>query len=356
MCEQGPHWSEYAEGVDVVDEMIAILSGSSEVTKSTPNILTPKGFDKWVARYSRRVFSKARPSDKAAIRRMLQQWRGAKWASLTQTQASQLIDRGVRKLALTGAQQVDISTTIALSMKEAIRQTMKNSQSLHGIQAVWDAADERVVRQVRNSQSHFIRDAYGRRQIGMSAEARRVVSRGVRAGYDSTTIGNALSQRMAAQGLIRAESYWSTVSSIYSARSRQYGLFRGYDEAGIEQARFEAVLDERTTEQCYFMDGKILNIGQTVQRFRDVADDPDPEAVVDRQPFMQLGKDKNGKEILYYKKGGNRVVVADVKNAARGTKDGSGSYRQRVSDDKLADAGIGPPPLHGKCRSTTTPV
>lgn len=359
MCEvivSGLHWSEYAEGADIVDEMIAIISGSDEVSKAAPNILTDKGFDKWVTRYANRVFKKARPADKAAIRKMLAQWRGAKWSTLTPEQTERLIRRGARKIALTGAQRVEVATTVAASMKEAIRQTMKNSKSVHGIQAVFNAADERVVKQVKKSQSHFIRDAYGRRQVAMSAEARKIVSAGVRAGFDSATIGKILGQKMLASGLLRAESYWATVSSIYAARSRQYGLFRSYDEAGIEQVIFEAILDERTTEQCYFMDGKILNVGQTVQRYQDIADDPDPEAVVDRAPFLQLGKNKQGKEVIYYKRGNKRVIVADVRRAARGTKDGSGSYKQRVSDSKLASAGIGPPPIHGHCRSTTVPL
>ncbi len=357
MCKvTGLHWSEYAEGADLIDEMLAIVAGSDEVSKAAPNILTPKGFDKWVERYAKRVFKTARPADQRAIRKMLAQFRGANWASLTPKQTEKLINRGVKKLALSAVDTVAISKTVALSMEEAIKQTMKNGNKLHGVQAVFDAADERVVRQVRRSQSHFIRDAYGRRQVGMSNDARKIVSQGVRAGFDSVTIGKILGQKMLAQGLIRAESYWSTVSSIYAARSRQYGLFRSYDEAGIEKVRFVSVLDERTTEQCNFMDGKILNTGQTLQRFRDVADNPDPEAVVDSQPFLQLGKSKTGKEILYYKRGEKRVVVADVRRAARGTKNGSGSYKQRVSDSKLADAGIGAPPLHGRCRSTTVPV
>lgn len=359
MCKvevAGLHWTEYEEAAEIIDDIFAIVAGSKEVSKAAPNILTDKGFDKWIERYARRVFKKARVADKAAIRRMLKVWRGANWKKLTPDQQAALIDRGVKKLALTAAQRVDVSATVALSMKEAIKQTMNNANSLYGIQAVYDAVDERVVRQVRKSQSHYIRDAYGRRQAGMSREARRIVSRGVRAGLDPTDIGAMLNTEMTAAGLLRAESYWSTVSSIYAARARQYGLFRSYDEATIEQVKFEAILDERTTEQCYFMDGKIISVKQSIQRFQDIAADPDPEAVVDRSPFLQLGKTKQGKEVLYYKKDGKRVVVADVRNSARGTKDGSGSYRQRMSDQKLADAGIGPPPLHGRCRSTTVPV
>lgn len=352
----GLHWSEYDDAVEIIDEMIAIVSGSEDVSKAAPNILTDKGFDKWVERYAKRVFRKARAADKAAIRKMLSVWRGANWKSLSPEQQAKLIDRGVKKLSLTAAQSVDVSSAIAMSMKEAIQQTLNNANSKHGVRAVYDAADERVVRQVRASQSHYIRDAYGRRQKAMSKEARRVVSRGVREGLDPTDIGSLLNREMTAAGLLRAESYWSTVSSIYAARSRQYGLFRSYDEAGFEKVKFEAILDERTTEQCYFMDGKILSVKQSIQRFRDIASDPDPESIVSRSPFLQLGKTKEGKEVLYYKKDGKRFIVADVKSPARGTKDGSGSYRQRVSDEKLADAGIGPPPLHGRCRSTTTPV
>lgn len=350
------HWTEVALKVEELDGYLALLGRTSKAGK---NPLTPKGFDEAVDKFIAQVVKSAKVADDRALKAMIGKLDVA-WVKMTPKQQEKAIASAVEGLALTAAEQVSITRTIGDEMKFLITASKRGAKALHdlNVSPVFDAIDQRIVDNVVESSSHYIRDAYGRRRVGMSKTARDVVSRGVEAGFDSTEISAKLADVMGASGIIRARSYWTTVSSIYSARSRSYGLARSYDEGGIEYARITSVLDERTTDQCNFLHEKLIPVGRVLSRYNEVAEDPDPESVVALQPFLQVGKDDNGDRILYYKPGkdAERVKVATVVESTVGSKDVRGRFEQHRSDSEILDAGIGFPPYHGLCRTTTVPA
>lgn len=54
--------------------------------------------------------------------------------------------------------------------------------------------------------------------------------------------------------------------------------------------------------------------------------------------------------------GGGRTDLAEVTRSAMGTRDDRGGFRALASDAGLNEVGIGFPPYHGLCRSTTLAV
>ena len=67
---------------------------------------------------------------------------------------------------------------------------------------------------------------------------------------------------------------------------------------------------------------------------------------------MQVGADRDGRQVLFYERGGRRRAVAQVDEPAVGTRDQVGRYSRTLSDGQLETAGVSVPPLHGRCRST----
>lgn len=207
--------------------------------------------------------------------------------------------------------------------------------------------DERVINQAVSSQAHYIRDANGKRLAAFSADARRIVAEGISAGKGQNEIAKDLRESVGAY-VDQDAGYWAVVADVFSSRARVYGSLRAYDEAEIETFKFLSVLDEVTTEQCRFMDGRIFSVKSGLKKYADIAAG-EPESVVTITPWMSEGVNEDKSRYLYYKDpSGSKIVVA--------TSKADGGYEQHVSDSSLESAGVFMPPLHARCRSTTIPL
>jgi hypothetical protein len=103
---------------------------------------------------------------------------------------------------------------------------------------------------------------------------------------------------------------------------------------------------------CRFMHGRQFSVRRAMRRFDEVEGARDPEAIADLQPWMRVGSDGAGSQVLFYERGGRRRVVAQIDEPAVGRSDQVGRYSRALSNDQLEAAGLMAPPLHGRCRST----
>jgi len=211
--------------------------------------------------------------------------------------------------------------------------------------------DERIATFVRQSESNFIRDEYGRRRDELGQRARDIVASGLEQGLGRDDITAELSASLGTV-VSRGKPYWETVATSFANRGRTYTQLAAFDEADIEVFRFEAVLDEVTSEICRFMHGREFSVERAMQRFDDVEQARDPEAIADLQPWVRTGADDDGNQLLFYERGGRRRAVAQVDEAAVGHADKVGRYSHALGNDELEAAGVTVPPLHGRCRST----
>lgn len=70
----------------------------------------------------------------------------------------------------------------------------------------------------------------------------------------------------------------------------------------------------------------------------------------------RVHRSRDGRTRLYVDGGRGRTELAEVTRSAMGTRDDRGDFRALVSDATLSDMGIGYPPYHGLCRTTTLAV
>ncbi len=154
----------------------------------------------------------------------------------------------------------------------------------------------------------------------------------------------------------RSRAYYNMVSSVYAGRARQYASLRSYDDAALSIYTFEAVLDAVTTLQCRFMHGRTFSVKADLKRYKAVAASSNPEDVRFIQPWVQVGKNKAGDQVLYTKQvDGSRDELATVDEDATGEDDEVGAFSTKLSDAQLQAKGCTCPPLHGNCRSTIVP-
>jgi SPP1 gp7 family putative phage head morphogenesis protein len=208
-----------------------------------------------------------------------------------------------------------------------------------------------VARHIVNAQGLFVRDEYGRRLDTFGREARQVVASGLERGLGRVDIAGELEAAARAELIDRAAFYWEVVASAFIGQGRSFAQVSSYAEAGIQRYRIEAVLDERTTHICRYLHGKTFAVADALQKFEQVERLENPEDIKQALPWVRERRD--GDRLLLTAAG---AAIADVTRSAMGIRDDVGEFRPRLAEAQLGDAGVGFPPFHGMCRSTTLAV
>lgn len=340
----------YGAGADAAEDL---LRDVYRIEKAL-DPLDANDFMAIVRRISRALRGATRETEDAALRRALERL-DVDWPNLPPAGRDQVI-RAARQALGSVEEQVlpRIDHVFEVEADDVVRRSRRSTVRRLGLRIGTDMSrtDERIAKFVRESQGNFVRDEYGRRRDDFSARAKDIVASGVERGLGRNDIVADLSSAMASAAFNQSREYWEMVSMVFANRARTYTQLGAFDEADIERYRFDAVLDEVTSEVCRFMHGKVFTVERALERFREVERARDPEAIKDAQPFVQVGADGDGNQVLFYERGGRRRAVAQVDEPAVGARDEVGRYSRALSPAKLEAAGVSVPPLHGRCRST----
>jgi SPP1 gp7 family putative phage head morphogenesis protein len=317
----------------------------------TMNLGTRAGFDRAVALLAAQLRRATGRAEVEAVREALGVLE-VDWARTTAAERRRLVAEAMaaagRATALVPVRIEAPFNDAAQEVVAATRTDARRSQRL-AIGAEFNAVDRRVVAHVTSSQGNFVRDEYGRRVEGFGKEARRIVAAGLEEGLGRDDIAQALDDR--------APFYWETVAASFIAQGRSYAQMSSYAEAGVRQYRIEAVLDEQTTNICRYLHGKTFSVADALRRFDRIEQLEDPEAIKLAMPWVREAQDREtGRTRLYVDGGAGRTDLAEITRSAMGTRDDRGDFRALASDTALNEVGIGFPPYHGLCRSTTLAV
>ncbi len=314
---------------------------------------TPQGFARAVAILAAELRHAARSSEAEAVRAAMAVL-DVDWSRTTPAERSRLV---AEAMTAVGAMQSLVPARIwapfgktAERVVRATREAVRRDQGL-AISAKFGELDRRVLRHVVESQGNFVRDDYGRRVESFGKEARRIVADGLARGLGRDDITEALREGAHTALVARAPFYWEVVASSFIGHSRSFAQMSSYADAGIRQYRIEAVLDEHTTPTCRFLHGKVFSVGDALRRFERVEALEDPLDIKREIPWVRdRVHPQTGEGRLVAGNGEHRVAVAEVTRASES------GFRALVSDAELADIGIGFPPFHGLCRSTTIAI
>lgn len=323
------------------------------------NLGTPGGFDRAVALLAARLRRATGRADVDAVRDAMAVL-DVDWPRTTAAERRRLVSEAMaaagRATALIPARiQVPLGDA-AESVVAATRTQARRQQGL-AIAADFNALDRRVVTHVVGSQGNFVRDEYGRRIESLGEEARRIVAAGLEQGLGRDDIAADLERAARAALVERAPFYWEVVASSFMSQGRSFAQMSSYAEAGIQRYVIEAVLDERTTHICRYLHGKSFAVADALQRFERVEQLEQPEDIKRELPWVRESLDpETGRTRLYVDGGAGRTPLAEVTRSAFGTRDDRGDFRALASDGALREVGIGFPPYHGLCRTTTLAV
>ena len=115
----------------------------------------------------------------------------------------------------------------------------------------------------------------------------------------------------------RSDAYWRGLAGTVLSRSRNFGCVAGYEEAGVATYEILAVMDERTSPICRYMNGKVFTVKDAANLRDTILNSKRPDDVRKNHPWLRLDQ------------------------------------VQGLSDDELVKMGQALPPYHFFCRTTT---
>jgi len=118
---------------------------------------------------------------------------------------------------------------------------------------------------------------------------------------------------------VRSQVYWDGLANHVVTRGREFGSVSGYEVGGIKKYKVLAYIDQRTSDICRQMNGRIIEVAKASELRGSLMNASKPESVKEIAPWVK-GKDIKGKK------------------------------------SKDLPVGMSLPPYHFKCRTTTIAV
>jgi len=339
-----------------LDGMLSECCGLHSVRKAI-NLSTDRGFDRAVASFASELRRLAATPERDAVAEAVQIL-DIDWTQTTAAQRRRLVNDAMvaagRATALIPTRHETVVATQATDVVGAGREGVRRAGLTIG--ADFNSVDARIMEHLRSSHVLYVTDEYGRRIDAFGQTARNIVSDGVAQGLGRREISARLSGAATKELASRSGFYWEVVSAAFTTRGRSFSQVSGYAEAGIERLRIEAVLDEVTTNFCRSIHGKEFSVASGLRAFEQVEALEDPEQIKEAAPWVRETRNKDGTTEMWVRRGGERVSVGRVVESAVGRLDEIGRFQNLRSANGLSELGVGLPPYHGLCRTTTVPV
>lgn len=221
------------------------------------------------------------------------------------------------------------------------------------------AVDLATIEFLKDVDIYFLGSMYDRSiRIRINEIAAEVLTQGL----GEAELARRMNAELGAVILRNGETGINTIANDTINRARNYSRINQYSKVGIETYEFVAILDEKTSPICRFMNGRTFSVESAkglvddTLNFGEVNDDTQnkfkqirPWGNVDTKRF------KLGQNAIFIKDGrGKKSFLPD--SGFKFTKDGSfrakGDPSNSKTNNALANKNFQFPPLHAHCRST----
>lgn len=321
------------------------------------NFLTSRGFDEAIARTAAEI-GRGLDGEQKRRERAIEDGSKRDWRSMDTIALLLALSqmRGIVR-GIPGEARVHLATILERNVRRAIEDTRKGLRFTFPALATMGLPDSLVdpfVDRVVTTTIGFWEQELERRAFEAAEAARRIVSNGIAEGKTSEQIGSAIAEELKTIGVGQDAAYWNVVSSAVEGQARSFAELSAMKRAGVKHFEVVAVLDERTTEFCRFMDGKILSVDVGLEGLRQAWESP--ERVREIRPWMRIGRDAEGRRTIEVPREGGSITIASIVRSGAGIAGDHGEFENGLDNEELDGLKIGPPPYHAYCRSTVRPA
>lgn len=153
----------------------------------------------------------------------------------------------------------------------------------------------------------------------LNEDLQRIASQVIKSGLGRSDAARLFKKSLGDQ-FQKTNNYWELMANHIVTRAREFGRISAYEKAGVEYVRIQAIIDGRTSSICLELNGRVIEISRLVDQ---------------RNKLMNASsKDEVKKIAPWYTKQQIKSKVQDKQT-------------------KKLPKGIGNPPYHAHCRTTT---
>jgi SPP1 gp7 family putative phage head morphogenesis protein len=216
----------------------------------------------------------------------------------------------------------------------------------------FDRDEKKALQQIGTQQGWFLRGAQGEVSQRITNKGRKIVEDGLSMGLGRKEIGKRLKDNLPTMWDKYGDNYANVVASNAVVRARSFSQLSTYQDAGIELMEVIAILDERTSDVCRYMDGQVISVNESMNIATEAANIAEPKDIGKVSPFMSVKNTPAGKILTT----GTGTEVAEMTRSGKGAVNDRGGFSGFKMGNQLPQqAKIGAPPYHHNCRSLTVP-
>lgn len=177
------------------------------------------------------------------------------------------------------------SQPIPKFMTGGYKKAKRSVKSKFSLPVNWSATDDVSVKWLADHHIFWIGNYYDKQVSGALA---REIGRGLEQGLGREAIGNQLAAFFNNYPGVpqRPDSYWRGLAANGMNRARNFGLVEAYVEIEVRALEIVAVMDERTSDICREMNGRIIPIGSAVGQRNRMMRAQSPEDVKQIAPWV----------------------------------------------------------------------
>lgn len=277
------------------------------------------------------------------------------WTKMTQVQIRETFMRADRFMRSVATDEVlpiwteKVNTTLKV-VANGVRKQIKNN-FLPRIGVSYTRDEVLALERIGEQQGWFMRDYQKTISAGLTERGRRIVQDGLSKGLGRKEIGKRLWEQLPGMWEGMGKRYADVVAANAVSRARSWAELVSYQSAGVEMLEAQAVLDERTTDYCRFIDGQIIEVNACMDLAQQAANVSKPDDIYRVSPFMRTVME-DGKRYIETATG---TRLAEMVRSGAGRVNDRGEFRAFISGRQLPHAHVGMPPYHHACRTYTVP-
>jgi hypothetical protein len=244
-----------------------------------------------------------------------------------------------------------LKTRLTISLKEVYQVVKKlNADGVLNIPFNWTATDKSSTDKLAKDVMFWVSDANGRHfEPAVADTTRKVMSQGL--GFRETE--DEMKKALDKTYKDKSDSYWFLMGNVGVQRARSFSKLSAFEDAGVTEYEIWAVLDNRTTPQCRYMNGRTFSLshGQKIRDNTEAAKNPDMVRI--QYPWVRYSSSraKAGLDALYVNQpGGRSYLPASRMQPNNLTRPMGGNVS--ASGKQTLNTLVPLPPYHGHCRTT----
>ncbi len=335
-----------ANGVEAVDDLMA------DIFKALPIIDPGKPRNRAVIirQTADAMVAKIRPWERRASTAG-KKFLDANWPDISKAEQKRIIAAASRRIKAVPIRGIrGINETIRVQGRRTMQGARRAAIKRHdlNINANLTSPDRASLRASQRTSVKWLTNEYGSRAVGFEKAASRTVEQGLLEGLGRDEIAEDLARQFDSSLAGRTESYFRVFAGALVDRSRTRAELFSYREAQITEYIASAVLDEATTDFCRWVDGKVFNVETGISIMDRVEETGlSVDSMKDANPWARQSR-RDGETV--WSADGQSIFRVDQSGV--GTQS-PGSYTDKPGANNLDALGVGPPPYHGNCRTTT---